>query len=165
MMSVYCTDSRPRARWYQLRGLPLVGSECVCPQCNSSFVITRGSAKPSAFGLPVHLSRAHKKRKQKKWNSRHSKFSPLSNAQWYDHSGTRALLSFVSARIFLRRHDRLKCYWCFRSLYSRLGNKVPSTLCFVYVPVLYFKRRLPAGCGRGRRISRVIGGPYSSAGG
>ena len=54
-----CTVSRPRARWYQLRGLPLVGSECVCPQCNSSFVITRGSAKPSAFGLPVHLSRAH----------------------------------------------------------------------------------------------------------
>ena len=44
-----CTDSRPRTRWYQLRGLPLVGSECVCPQCNSiSFVITRGSAKPSA---------------------------------------------------------------------------------------------------------------------
>ena len=42
------TDSRPRARWYQLRGLPLVGSECVCPQCNSSFVITRGSDKPSA---------------------------------------------------------------------------------------------------------------------
>ena len=31
-----CTDSRPRARWYQLRGLPLVGSECVCPHCNSS---------------------------------------------------------------------------------------------------------------------------------
>ena len=54
-----CTESRPRARWYQLRGLPLVGSECVCPQCNSSFVITRRSANPSAFGLPVHLSRAH----------------------------------------------------------------------------------------------------------
>ena len=34
-----CTDSRPWARWYQLRGLPLVGSECVCPQSNSSFVI------------------------------------------------------------------------------------------------------------------------------
>ena len=30
-----------------------------CPQCHSSFVITRRSAKPSAFGLPVHLSRAH----------------------------------------------------------------------------------------------------------
>ena len=29
------------------------------PQCNSSFVIARGSANPSAFGLPVHLSRAH----------------------------------------------------------------------------------------------------------
>ena len=39
----------PRDRWYQLRGLPLVGSECVCSQCkisNSSFVITRGSAMP-----------------------------------------------------------------------------------------------------------------------
>ena len=54
-----CTDSRPRARWYQLRGLPLVGSECVCPQSNSAFVIARESAKPLAFGLPVHLSRAH----------------------------------------------------------------------------------------------------------
>ena len=50
--ALYCTDSRPRARWYQLRGLPLAGSECVCPPCNSSFVFTRGSAKPSAFGLP-----------------------------------------------------------------------------------------------------------------
>ena len=54
IISCACTDSRPRAR-YQLRGLPLVGSECVCPQCDSSFVVTRGSAKPSAFGLPVHL--------------------------------------------------------------------------------------------------------------
>ena len=27
MLSTICTDSRPRARWYQLRGLPLVGSE------------------------------------------------------------------------------------------------------------------------------------------
>ena len=58
LMNVWvCTDSRPRARWYQLRGLPLVGSDCVCPQRNSSFVITRGSTK------------------EKKWNSRHSKFS------------------------------------------------------------------------------------------
>ena len=70
-----CTNSRPRARWYQLRGLPLVGSECVFPQCHSSFVITRGSAKPSTFGLPVHLSRVHQKCKQKKWNSCHSKIS------------------------------------------------------------------------------------------
>ena len=31
-----CTDSRPRPRWYPLQGLPLVGSECVFPQCNSS---------------------------------------------------------------------------------------------------------------------------------
>ena len=54
-----CTDSGPRGRWYQLRGLPLVGSECVFPQSNSSFVITRESAKPSAFGLPVQLLRAH----------------------------------------------------------------------------------------------------------
>ena len=58
-----------------LRGPPLVGSECVFPQCNNSFVITRGSAKPSAFGLPVHFPRAHQKHKQKKWNSRHSEFS------------------------------------------------------------------------------------------
>ena len=36
----------------QLRGLPLVGSECVCPQSNTSVVITRGSAKPSAFAFP-----------------------------------------------------------------------------------------------------------------
>ena len=35
--------------WYQLRGLPLVGSDCVCPQCSSSLVITRGSAMPSAM--------------------------------------------------------------------------------------------------------------------
>ena len=62
---IRCTDSRPRARWYQLRELPLVGSKCVLPQCNSSSVITRRSAKPSAFGRPVHLRRAHQKRKQK----------------------------------------------------------------------------------------------------
>ena len=54
-----CPDSRPRARWCQLQSLPLVGLECVCPQCKSSFIITWGGAKPSAFGLPVHLSRAH----------------------------------------------------------------------------------------------------------
>ena len=49
--------ARPRARWYQLRGLPLVGSQCVSPQCSSSLVITRGSATPSAMDLPVHLSK------------------------------------------------------------------------------------------------------------
>ena len=54
--------ARPRARWYQLRGLPLVGSECVCLQRNSSFVITRGTAMPSAIDLPVHISIAQKKR-------------------------------------------------------------------------------------------------------
>ena len=70
-----CTDSRPRSRWYQVRGLPRVGSECFFPQCSSSFAITRGSAKRSAFGLSVHLSRAHDKSTQKKWNSLHSKFS------------------------------------------------------------------------------------------
>ena len=46
------TDSRPRARWYQLLGLPLLGSQSVCPKCNTSFVITRGSAKPSSFDVP-----------------------------------------------------------------------------------------------------------------
>ena len=66
-----CTDSRPRARRYQLRGLPLEGLECVCPQRNFSCVFTRGSG--TAFDLPVHLSRTCLKRKQKKWNSRHKK--------------------------------------------------------------------------------------------
>ena len=32
---------------------------CACPQCSSYFVVTLGSAKPPAFDLPVHLSRAH----------------------------------------------------------------------------------------------------------
>ena len=58
------TDSQPRARWYPLRGLPLVDSECVCPQCNSYFVITRGSAMPAAFGLPVHRSRVESQREK-----------------------------------------------------------------------------------------------------
>ena len=49
--------ARPRARWYQLRGLSLGSSECVCPQCNSSFVITLGSAMPSAMDLPVCILR------------------------------------------------------------------------------------------------------------
>ena len=72
-----CSDSRPRARWYQLRGLSLVGSECVCPQCNTSLVVTRGSAKPSASisqEAPLKSSQ-ETQTKQKKWNSRHSKFS------------------------------------------------------------------------------------------
>ena len=51
--------ARPRARWYQLRGLALVGLECVCSQCNSSFVITRGNVIcPSAMGLPVRILRS-----------------------------------------------------------------------------------------------------------
>ena len=50
--------ARPRARWYQLREFPLVGLECVCPQCNSSFVIARGSAMPSVMDLPVRISRS-----------------------------------------------------------------------------------------------------------
>ena len=66
---LYCTDSRPRARWYRLQGLPLVRSECGYPQCNSSFVITRGSAMPSSMDLPVRFSKAHKKRQQRQWNS------------------------------------------------------------------------------------------------
>ena len=44
--SVVYRLARLRARWYQLRGLPLVGPACVCPQCNSSIVVTRGSATP-----------------------------------------------------------------------------------------------------------------------
>ena len=54
-----CADSRLWARWYQLRRLPLVGSEGVFPQCNHVFVITWERAKLSAFGLLFHLSRAH----------------------------------------------------------------------------------------------------------
>ena len=50
--------ARPRARWYHLRGLPLVVSECVCPQYNNPFVITRRNAMPSAMGLPVRISRS-----------------------------------------------------------------------------------------------------------
>ena len=53
--------ARPRARRFQLRGLPLMGSERVCPQCNSSFVITRGSDMPSSRSY-LKISRAHKKR-------------------------------------------------------------------------------------------------------
>ena len=45
--------------WYQLRGLLSVGSEYICPQCNSSFIATRGSDMPAAMGLSVHLSRGH----------------------------------------------------------------------------------------------------------
>ena len=50
--------ARPRVRWYQLRGLPLVGSECVCLQCKSSFVIARGSDMPSAIDLPARITRS-----------------------------------------------------------------------------------------------------------
>ena len=49
--------------------LPLVSSECVCPQCNSSFVSTRGSAMTSAMDLAVHLPRANKKHQERQWNS------------------------------------------------------------------------------------------------
>ena len=38
--------------------LPLVGSECVCLQCNSAFVITRGSDMPSAMDLPVRITKS-----------------------------------------------------------------------------------------------------------
>ena len=66
-----CTKQRQRARRYLLWGLPLVGSECVCPQCTFSFVIVRESAKPSAIGLPVHLSRANWKYKLKTTRYQH----------------------------------------------------------------------------------------------
>ena len=64
--------ARPRARLYQLRGLPLVGSECGCPQCNSSFVITRGSAMPSTMDLPVRISRPQKLKR----NANHDSGTP-----------------------------------------------------------------------------------------
>ena len=53
--------ARPRTRWYELRGLSLVGSECIFPQCNIPFVITRGNIMPSAMDLPAHVSRARTK--------------------------------------------------------------------------------------------------------
>ena len=49
---------QPRAWWYQLRGLRLVSSECVYPQCYSSFVFARGSDTPSAMDLPVRITRS-----------------------------------------------------------------------------------------------------------
>ena len=50
--------ARPRARWVSAPRTSLVGSECVCPQRNSSFVITRGSDMPSAMDLPGCISRS-----------------------------------------------------------------------------------------------------------
>ena len=44
-----CTNSQPRARWYQILGPSLIASKCVCPQCSSSFVIPEGSARSSAM--------------------------------------------------------------------------------------------------------------------
>ena len=83
-----CTDSRPRSRWYQLRGLPLLGSECVCPQCNSSFVITRG--KCQAIGvMPSRLSlKSSIETLTEKVELPSQKILQPPNAQWYDHSGT-----------------------------------------------------------------------------
>ena len=71
--SSMCTDSRPRARWYQLQGLPLVGSGCVFPQCNSSFV-SHGEVPSHRRSNFASVSQ-ELRRKQNKWNSRHSKFS------------------------------------------------------------------------------------------
>ena len=51
-----CSDSRLWARRYHLRRIPFLTSECVCQQCNSSFVITRESALPLAMDLPVNIS-------------------------------------------------------------------------------------------------------------
>ena len=42
------TDSQPRGRRYEFRGLPLVGLECVCSQINRSFFIKRESSSPWA---------------------------------------------------------------------------------------------------------------------
>lgn len=66
-----CTEPWLRARLYLLWGLPLLDSECICPQCTFSFVIVRESAKPSAIGLPVHLSRANWKYKLKTTRYQH----------------------------------------------------------------------------------------------
>ena len=49
---------RRRGRRHQLRGLLLVGSKCVCPQCKCSLVMTWGRYMPSAMDLPVYISRS-----------------------------------------------------------------------------------------------------------
>ena len=69
-----CTNSRDRgALYYQFRGLPLADSECVCPQINGAFVLTRVSAMPSAVDLPVRISRSQELTRNHKydneWNS------------------------------------------------------------------------------------------------
>ena len=60
-------------RWYQLRGLPLVGSECICQQCNSSFA-SSFTEKCHAIGHGLYRPslKNHWKRKQGKCNSCHS---------------------------------------------------------------------------------------------
>lgn len=40
-----CTNSRRSAEWYQLRGLPFIGSERFCPEYKGSFVIIRYHTK------------------------------------------------------------------------------------------------------------------------
>ena len=81
-----CTDSRPRARLYQLRELPLVDSECVFLQCNSSFVFTRGSAIGLRRSRPYFKRSLEAQTEKVELPSQHN-LQP-SNAQWYDHSGT-----------------------------------------------------------------------------
>ena len=129
-----CTDSRPRAWWYQLRALPLVGSEYVCPQCDSSFVITQGSAKPSAFGLPVSQELI-RNANRKSGTPVTVKSSVVKCPTQYDHSGTVYLATPLGAapcrKVSLgaprtaggAEHRRLGCH-CIRtsSLGTRVGN-------------------------------------------
>ena len=50
-----CTDSRPRARWYQLRGTPIVGSKYVLSSMQQFFRYHTG--KCQAIGVwPSRLS-------------------------------------------------------------------------------------------------------------
>ena len=83
--------ARPRARWYHLRGLSLVASKYVCPQCNSSFVITRGRDTASAMELPIRISRSQELTSNVKLNfscparlcvvARHERFFRCSTTQ------------------------------------------------------------------------------------
>ena len=79
-----CTDSRPPARWYQLRAFSLVGSECVCLQCNYYFFICQG--------IGLRPSRSSVKSSPETQTGKVELASQLNlqplNAQWYDHSGT-----------------------------------------------------------------------------
>ena len=119
--------ARPRARWYQLRGLSLVGAECACPRCNSSFVITRGSDMPSAMDLPVRITRSQELTRNANIDggtplqnvSNHSIYQLCTvNCQRCDHSGT----SHSGCGVVYSKQRR----WCVRGV-KMLGVYKPMT--------------------------------------